>query len=202
MNNNEVVVPAQIKAARAMLDWSQEQLAKEAKIGVTSVRDCEAMRRGEDVGAVAAMRKAFENAGIEFIPGAEGSGPGVRMAGNRPRVILMPTKMTPYGFLHFSVEWRGRRVMVFIPGPVLEDLADGQLTGQPDDAAYVAVFKSNMAYLLRKTAAVIESNAERVAPDGRLHFRIDDFDDMYEAKRAVLGGGGFAGPTGAVPAAR
>jgi len=57
--------PAQIKAARAMLDWSQERMAEEAGVAVSTIRNIE-------TGCVPSARvaecitRAVEKAGLEF----------------------------------------------------------------------------------------------------------------------------------------
>lgn len=71
---------AQLRAARAIVRWSAEQLAAAANIGVATVRRAEA-EDGELTGTIAnesAMRAALEGAGIEFIF-ENGGGPGVRL---------------------------------------------------------------------------------------------------------------------------
>jgi hypothetical protein len=71
---------AQIRAARALIRWSAEQLAKETALGVTTVRRAEltasetALTSAND----RAIRRALEAAGVEFIED-NGAGPGVRL---------------------------------------------------------------------------------------------------------------------------
>jgi transcriptional regulator with XRE-family HTH domain len=70
----------QIKAARALLDWSQEQLAAEAEVSIPTIKRLEAQDgplggRSETGGKI---RLALEAAGIEFID-ENGGGPGVRL---------------------------------------------------------------------------------------------------------------------------
>jgi transcriptional regulator with XRE-family HTH domain len=71
---------AQIRAARALIRWSAEELARHSSVGVTTIRRAElrpsatALTRANDQ----AIRRALENAGVEFID-AEGGGPGVRL---------------------------------------------------------------------------------------------------------------------------
>ncbi|MBV9482818.1 MAG: helix-turn-helix domain-containing protein, partial [Acidobacteria bacterium] len=36
-----IIVPAQIRAARAMLEWSQEELAENSGVSLSTVRDVE-----------------------------------------------------------------------------------------------------------------------------------------------------------------
>jgi transcriptional regulator with XRE-family HTH domain len=61
--------PSQSKAARALLGWSQSDLAREAKIGVSTVADFERDHRDPQTANVEAMRAAFEGQGITFCAG-------------------------------------------------------------------------------------------------------------------------------------
>jgi transcriptional regulator with XRE-family HTH domain len=70
----------QIKAARALLAWSQEELASEADISTATIKRLEAqdgLLRGRNETA-AKIQAALETAGIEFIT-ENGGGPGVRL---------------------------------------------------------------------------------------------------------------------------
>jgi transcriptional regulator with XRE-family HTH domain len=69
---------AQSRAARGLLDWSQTDLATKAGISLSTVRDFETGKRSPIANNLAAMRKALEAAGIEFIP-ENGGGAGVRL---------------------------------------------------------------------------------------------------------------------------
>ncbi len=73
-----MLIGQQIRAARALLGWEQRQLAEAAGVSVETVSRLE-----RTVGPVStyaatleAIRKALEDAGIEFI--SEG-GPGVKL---------------------------------------------------------------------------------------------------------------------------
>lgn len=59
--------PEQCRAARAWLDWSQEELATKAQISNSTLRDFEAGRRIPIANNLAAIQRALENAGIEFL---------------------------------------------------------------------------------------------------------------------------------------
>jgi ribosome-binding protein aMBF1 (putative translation factor) len=71
---------AQIRAARALLRWSAEDLAQHSKLGVTTIRRAEltdgatSMTVSNDL----AVRRALEAAGVEFID-ENGGGAGVRL---------------------------------------------------------------------------------------------------------------------------
>ncbi|MER9900094.1 transcriptional regulator [Mesorhizobium sp. M0130] len=64
------MTPAQCRAARALLDWTQPRLADAAKLGLSTVVDFEKQRRRTISGdAKTAIRTALEAAGVEFING-------------------------------------------------------------------------------------------------------------------------------------
>ena len=70
--------PAQSRAARALLDWTQPKLAKSAALGLSTVVDFERARRAVSPEALAAIRAALELAGVIFVD-ENGEGPGVRL---------------------------------------------------------------------------------------------------------------------------
>jgi hypothetical protein len=70
---------AQMRAARALLRWSAVDLATASKVGVATIRRVEVVH-GEipvTLSNEAALRRALEAAGIEFID-ENGGGEGVR----------------------------------------------------------------------------------------------------------------------------
>ena len=71
---------AQIRAARALVRWSAEDLAKETTLSVTTVRRAELMDGETRLTSSndRAIRQALETAGVEFIE-ENGGGPGVRL---------------------------------------------------------------------------------------------------------------------------
>ncbi len=73
-----MIIPAQSKAARALIDWSREDLAEASKVSVRTVVDFERGARRPIPATLAAIRAALESAGVEFIP-ENGGGPGVRL---------------------------------------------------------------------------------------------------------------------------
>lgn len=57
----------QIKAARALLDWSQDDLALATGLSVTTVRNLESGDMSPRSATANVIRQAIENAGLEFI---------------------------------------------------------------------------------------------------------------------------------------
>ena len=73
-----MLTPSQCRAARGLLDWTQQELADTAHIGVATVRLFEGEGAEARPATIAVLRLAFEKAGVEFID-QNGGGPGVRL---------------------------------------------------------------------------------------------------------------------------
>jgi transcriptional regulator with XRE-family HTH domain len=74
--------PAQCRAARGLLDWTQTKLADAAGIAPSTVLRFEQIRMAVSAQKVQAMQRALEAAGIEFTNGNE---PGVKLRKGGPR---------------------------------------------------------------------------------------------------------------------
>jgi hypothetical protein len=74
----------QIRAARALLRWRAEDLARESEVGVATIRRAELREKETSLTAPndRAIRRTLEKAGIEFID-ANGGGAGVRLHDSR-----------------------------------------------------------------------------------------------------------------------
>jgi transcriptional regulator with XRE-family HTH domain len=57
----------QVRAARALLGWSQARLAEAARVGVTTIADYERGARTPIENNLAAIRMALEHAGVRFL---------------------------------------------------------------------------------------------------------------------------------------
>ena len=58
--------PEQCRAARAWLGWSQQELARRARVGLSTVKDYERGDRRPTTNHLIAMREAIEEAGIRL----------------------------------------------------------------------------------------------------------------------------------------
>jgi len=68
------MTPEQCRAARAWLNWPQDVLARNASVGVSTVRDFEAGRRDPTRNNLTAMRVALEEGGVSFFEDFRESG--------------------------------------------------------------------------------------------------------------------------------
>jgi DNA-binding XRE family transcriptional regulator len=75
-----LLAPSQCRAARALLDWTQDDLAARAGVGRSTVRGFEGGQHMLQRATAAAIRRALEEAGVIFLCPEPGAGPGVRLS--------------------------------------------------------------------------------------------------------------------------
>lgn len=80
-----MITAEQIRAARALVRWSAEDLARASGVGHSTIRRMEASDGvpAATVKNLLAIQRALEKAGVEFIP-ENGGGPGVRLQRRGP----------------------------------------------------------------------------------------------------------------------
>lgn len=61
------ISPGQCRAARALLDWTQEELARKVGVALRTIRDFENGRRQPLKVVRASIQQAFEQSGIQFL---------------------------------------------------------------------------------------------------------------------------------------
>ena len=76
--NNPPITARQCRAARGLLGISQRDLAEAANVSLSAILDFETGTRNPRPATLAALRRAFEDAGVLFIP-INGGGQGVRL---------------------------------------------------------------------------------------------------------------------------
>ena len=173
-------VPAQIRAGCALVGCSQDELALEAGISLTSLREIEGQRRPPDTAAADKIRRALDNRGVAFVPSDKGGGPGVRLIDNRPHIIRPPTTMTFWEGMPFTVEWEGKEVTVFVSREVIDDL--GRHTGHPPDSEYLRTFGEFRGSILDGVQFAIVDQAN-FDDRGRLHVRHKDIAEFNQHLR-------------------
>lgn len=77
-----MLIPAQIRAARALLSWSQADLAAASGVALQSIKNIETGKTDPRLSTATALRRALETAGVVFLTDGESvnGGPGVRLA--------------------------------------------------------------------------------------------------------------------------
>ena len=74
-----MLTPAQLRAARALVGWSREDLAEKSGVAAETVKRFEFRGSDPKLGTVQKWRRALELAGVEFIDSTDDKGPGVRL---------------------------------------------------------------------------------------------------------------------------
>lgn len=88
------LTPKHVRAARALLAWSQQDLAKAANVATSTVADFERGRRTPVANNAQAIRSALEGAGIRFLPTGAVIGPPV------PNISLAERPGTPIRWIN------------------------------------------------------------------------------------------------------
>jgi transcriptional regulator with XRE-family HTH domain len=85
-----MLTAAQCRAARGLLDWSQLDLAKQAGVGIVTVRQLEAGAHEPRRATLDVVRRALEAAGVEFIDENDESGAGAGVRLSKPQNAQKP----------------------------------------------------------------------------------------------------------------
>ncbi len=72
------MLPAQCRAARGLLNWTQEDLAAKSGVSAVTIRNFENEKSTPQRATLIVLQQTFEAAGIELIP-PNGGGPGLRL---------------------------------------------------------------------------------------------------------------------------
>jgi transcriptional regulator with XRE-family HTH domain len=74
-----MITPATLRAARALVGWSREKLAKEANVAAETVKRFELRGSDPKQSTLQAWKRALGAVGVEFLePNDDGKGEGVR----------------------------------------------------------------------------------------------------------------------------
>jgi transcriptional regulator with XRE-family HTH domain len=74
-----MLTPAQLRAARALVGWSRDELASKSGTSAETVKGFEGRATDPKMGTVYKWRRALEAAGVVFLEETETEGPGLRL---------------------------------------------------------------------------------------------------------------------------
>lgn len=83
-----MLTPAQLRAARALVGWTRDDLAAKSGVAAVTVKGFELLGADSKISTLNKMRRALEAAGIEFIDEggrSDDGGPGVRFRSRENR---------------------------------------------------------------------------------------------------------------------
>lgn len=161
---------AQCRAARALLDWSQDHLAQSASVARATIADFERGLRLDLMRQnMTALTMTLEAGGVEFLPASDGgAGPGVRLR----KMELEHTKDARMmdGGLLFNLRYQGAPYRLHVSREALDDL--GHL-GSAGDGERVKVAQGHLGQIMRLAELKLERG--EFSEDGRLTLRSADF---------------------------
>lgn len=76
-----MITGAQVRAAKALIGWSGNDLAEKAGVGLSTIRrieGCDGLLEAASIKTLQAIQKALELGGVEFL-GTPEDNPGVRL---------------------------------------------------------------------------------------------------------------------------
>jgi transcriptional regulator with XRE-family HTH domain len=79
------VTSAQVRMARAALDWTVRDLAEASRLHRNTITNIETGKYAGDAATLAAIELVLKRAGVEFID-ENGGGPGVRLRKRTPKI--------------------------------------------------------------------------------------------------------------------
>jgi len=74
-----MLTPAQLRAARSILGWTRQDLAKKSGVPAVTIRGFESLGADSKLSTIHKMRRALEAGGVIFLDPTQLEGPGVRL---------------------------------------------------------------------------------------------------------------------------
>lgn len=170
-----MLTAAQIRAARALLDWGQERLAQEASVSRPTIKRMEGAKGpGRSAAAtVDAVRAALEASGVEFVPEDDAAGPGVRLRKVAAK-LLFRTADPINRVVTFRIGLEGGEYDCNLRSSVLDAL-DGKVPGYATAGDIEAAFDRNLATVLDRARRVVVGG---LATGGSLALWPEDFPEL------------------------
>jgi transcriptional regulator with XRE-family HTH domain len=101
----------QVKAARALLDWTQDKLAVEIRVSPSITGHFETGKRRPSMRIVSTLQRALEATGVTFVE-ENGEGSNVRLRTGKPWPAFdggsrLPRSASPYDYNGARIEVKG-----------------------------------------------------------------------------------------------
>ena len=160
---------AQCRAARSLLEWSQEQLAENARVARPTIADFERNTRFPMRNNLLSIISTFEAAGLDFILESDDGGAGVRF--RRVELEFSKSLKQRGSDLVIPGKYRGDRVDIVVPAELLDDI-DRTPRGSTETR-----LKSAQQHLHQLLVAAERRLQSRGAGTGEIILAVTDFPD-------------------------
>jgi DNA-binding XRE family transcriptional regulator len=168
-----MISPEQCRAARAWLNWSQDDLANTAKVALSTVRDFEKEAREPIANNIEAIQRALEHAGFTF--GSQALGPSSLHYEGRIKErdtyfpVLKFLDDTPDGFMKTSDLIRALEAWFNPKGQ------DAEILSNRSDTRFSQIVRNIVSHKDTPTNLIGRGHAEydkrqrglRITPEGR-----------------------------------
>jgi transcriptional regulator with XRE-family HTH domain len=158
--------PSQCRAARALLNWSQEELAERSGVAKKTIADLERDVRFATARTSSALQEALEASGVVFIP-ANGGGPGVRLS----MALVRRDDIPDMDHVAFRFEHKNNRHTAIVGYAALATLA----SGHP-----LKVFDKHLQQVLRTAASLADRG--RIEADETIRMKAADLKAKGKAR--------------------
>jgi transcriptional regulator with XRE-family HTH domain len=174
MRHNLKLLPVHSRMARAALNWSSQQLANKANVGLNTVSRFE-NGDADSLSDISSEKivTTFTNAGVVFLHEANGRGIGVQMQAPQTHILHRPDWIEHRDWIAFRVLTGGRPVIPFVSRQILDDL-DGYDGRKRSAQQFLESFERHRELIL-SVVSKVALKAGRVAPDEHLHLKTSDF---------------------------
>jgi transcriptional regulator with XRE-family HTH domain len=158
-----LISASQCRAARALLDWSQDQLAKNAQVARATIADFERNARVPMRNNLISIVSSLEAAGVAFIPEND-EGAGVRF--RKVELEYSNTVKVRDDDVLLSVRYRGQPYRVVIPREIMDDI---DRTNHRTTDQRVKAVQNRLPIFLRAAEEAIVSGQYATAEEVILH---------------------------------
>ncbi|MDQ7251637.1 helix-turn-helix domain-containing protein [Dongia sedimenti] len=161
----------QCRAGRALLGWSQDQLAERSGASKRSIAEFERSAGIPYRRTLQDLEEALEAAGVQLIP-ENGGGAGVRL--KRAVARMVRKRVSRFDRVAtIMVAYRSKEFRVTMPTDILDDM---DRTNHPDDAAMEKAVERYQNRILIRAAGAIE--AGRADERGNVELTAADFPEV------------------------
>lgn len=115
------ITPAQCRAARALLGWSQDDLQRHSRVAKKTIADFERDVRYPQSRTSDALKATLEAFGVVFIP-QNGGGAGVRLRIAMPR-LFRRDDVPDRNWIAFAFDYKDKRHIGFVAYDALAQIA-------------------------------------------------------------------------------
>jgi transcriptional regulator with XRE-family HTH domain len=155
-----LLTPEQCRAARSLLDWTQDKLAESADVSRATIADFENCQRSPNRSSLHMLAQTFFAAGVDLIPEEDSNGVGVRLRARRLRYVNSVKIDTFNDCATIPMEFSGRAFKGVIDLDAIDDLDRSQ--GRRSEEEYRQSLSAKMPLIL----SAAERAAEQDLDDG------------------------------------